>query len=304
MQAKVLSLDSLAELEMAIGRFASAAGEAAAGLRAEFSRRQAFLDEQEEDARAEVSHWREAVDNAEGYDELQGCLFALTEAGSRLGRVRGWRARVLDESLQFGSALAGFDRLLGRTIPASRSYLRSGVADLRAYAAVELLSGDRPSGAAPAATAVSPPIQGSDPTPRPEQLTDLSLPSGYVWVPLAQVSDVELAGVSSKDDYKKVSYDDMVVGLELLADEVLPRVDADPSGARSEVFLELDEMAGRPHEKGLQQIYDAFFGNEHIYLERQRGMTKFDITNGRHRIRVALDLGWTAIPARVKDLNQ
>ena len=53
----------------------------------------------------------------------------------------------------------------------------------------------------------------------------------------------------------------------------------------------------------LQQIYDAFFNKEYVYLERRRGQEKFDITNGRHRIRIALDLGSDAIPARVKDLR-
>jgi hypothetical protein len=71
-----------------------------------------------------------------------------------------------------------------------------------------------------------------------------------------------------------------------------------------DAFRDLDEKSGVTYENGLLRIYEAFFGQQdYIYLERPRGSSSFSITNGRHRVKVAQDLGWDAIPARVKDLN-
>ena len=95
----------------------------------------------------------------------------------------------------------------------------------------------------------------------------------------------------------------MVNGLRRLAAEILPRINANPDTLDRDSFRSLDETTGERYEDGLQSIYEAFFCEEFVYLERQRGQEQFEITNGRHRIKVALDLGWDAIPARVKDLK-
>jgi hypothetical protein len=301
MQAEVFSLDSLDDLDRALATFSSTAAEAVIAMRAEFLDRRTALDDQEEDAQVEVSNWAAALQLADD-DEREACACSLSEAQERLSRIRGWQARVHEEHSAFLTRAARFERLLDQTLPRTRDFLKTKTGELRAYGAMQ------PEPGASAAThgSVSGPVSLSPDgvtSPGPMKLTEHRLPDRFVWVPLAEISEARLAGVATKEAYKKVEYDTMATGLRRLAAEILPRIHSDPDRVGGDAFRSLDEAAGESCEDGLQRIYEAFFGKDFVYLERGRDQEKFEITNGRHRIRVALDLGWDAIPARVKDLR-
>lgn len=299
MQAEVLSLDSLDGLDRALAAFSVSASDALSAMRAEHLRRLADLDSREEDARAEVSDRLEALQLAEDDDERESCAYALAEAQERLRRISSWQARVREELSAFLAQAALFERLLDQEVPRGREFLRTRTGELRGYAAVQPEIGAGSAGYGTVAVQAGAAL----PPPSPMKLTEHRLPDRFVWVPLAEINQAELAGVATRDAYRKVDYDKMATGLRRLVAEILPRIDADPDQVDSDMFHSLDEASGEGIENGLQQIYEAFFHKEHIYLERRRGQEQFDITNGRHRIRIAIDLGWDAIPARVKDLR-
>lgn len=302
MQAEVHSRDSLDDLERALAAFSSKAADAVTAMSAEFLRRQADLDSQEENAQVEVSYWIEALQLADDDDERESCAYSLSLAQERLSRIRDWQGRVREDYSVFLTQTARFKRLLDKAVPRGQDFLRTRTEELRAYGAVQ----PEPRADCTGNGNVSGPIRpsaGEVGPSRQVKLTEYRLPDGFAWVPLAEISATQLTSIATKDDYKKVGYDKMSTGLRRLAAEILPRINADPDRVDSEVFRSLDEKSGEGVENGLQQIYDAFFSKEYVYLERRRGQEKFEITNGRHRIRVALDLGWDAIPARVKDLR-
>jgi hypothetical protein len=302
-QVEVLSRESLDHLEAALAKFSSRAKDALDAMRGDFLRQQDALDREEEEAQSEACYWLEALQEAEDDDVRESCASSFAAARERLGRIRGWQARARERQSQFVAQAARFDRLLDQTLPRCREFLKAKSGELRAYAAIQ--PEPAVTGASPPPSAATPqPLQtGVAPPADPKTLADFRLPAGFVWVPLAEISDSELAGVDAEGMYKKVPYATMQTGLRRLAAEVLPRLDADPDGLDRDSFARLDEAGGQGYEHGLQRIYEAFFCQDFIYLERRRGQEKFDITNGRHRIRVALDLGWEAIPARVKDLR-
>jgi len=302
MQAEILSLDRLEDLARALATFSIKAADAVTTMRAEFLRQRADLDGQEEDARVEVSNWVEAFQFAEDYDERESCAYSLSEAQERLSRIRGWQVRVREEHSAFLVQATQFGCLLDQALPKSHELLMIRIGDLRTYGAMQPDS--------VVSTAAKGSVSGLFPlpsgevfTPSPVKLTEHRLPDGFVWVPLAEISEDELAGIASQAGYKKVPYATMVTGLRRLATEILPRISANPNTLDRDSFRSLDETAGESYEDGLQRIYEAFFCNDFVYLERRRGREKFEVTNGRHRIRVALDLGWEAIPARTKDLR-
>lgn len=301
MQAEVLSLDSLDDLDRALATFSSQAADALTTMAAQFHRRRADLDSQEKDARAEVDHWVERLELAEDEDECESCMSSLSVARERLSISRYWQAKVREEHASFLTQVALFKRLLDQTLPRGRDLLRTRTGELRAYGAVQLEPGESAAGGSFSGTVL--PTPGEASPSNPAKLTEHRLPDGFVWVSLTEISTAGLAGVASKDDYKKVAYDTMATGLRRLAAEILPQINANPDALDRDSFRHLDEMAGESYEEGLQRIYEAFFCKDFVYLERRRGQEKFDITNGRHRIQVALDLGWDAIPARVKDLR-
>ncbi len=141
--------------------------------------------------------------------------------------------------------------------------------------------------------------------PRPDELCNFRLPQGFVWIPLRQIRlQEELAHVQAVVDYKKVDKETMRLGMIRLRTEVLPCL-SDETGLRgSSYFSEMDRASSQSYEHGLQRIYDAFFGESHVQLERGRTADLFGITNGRHRIKLAQELGWDAIPAKAEDASE
>jgi hypothetical protein len=72
----------------------------------------------------------------------------------------------------------------------------------------------------------------------------------------------------------------------------------------ADYFANCDAKTGATYTEGLLHVYEAFFGDDPIYLTRGQKDEKFSITNGRHRIKAALDAGWTAVPAKTSDLKE
>lgn len=309
MEAELLSLESLCDLEGAVATFSGKARDLLDALRAELRHREALLNEREDAARQEVAYWRSAVEGAEESEDLESYLSELSAARERLENVSRWQARIGEERTRFTVEAARFDRLLDQAVPACRGDLKAKIADLRSYGSIQLDLRDGASSAAAVGAAAEGPLSSVSPAVEipvgpPAKLTDLSLPDGFVWVPLAQVSQARLPSFSAGVANKGVSYEAMVSGLRRFAGEVLPRISLDPNGLGFDAFRALDEAAGQDYEHGLQRLYEGFFGKDFIYLVRGEDQEKFAITNGGHRIRVALDLGWDAIPARVKDLQE
>ena len=141
-----------------------------------------------------------------------------------------------------------------------------------------------------------------------DSLEHVPLPNGYRWIPLSQIDLAhELSGVASPNDFQKVDYVTMRRGLETFRSEILPALNAN-SGKNfwdlNAMFRDRDMASGKSYEYGVQRAFEAFFTQDDaIYLNRGRDEEQFRIINGRHRIKAALDAGWTAIPARTKDLR-
>jgi len=71
----------------------------------------------------------------------------------------------------------------------------------------------------------------------------------------------------------------------------------------SAYFFSLDQQAGVSYANGLLRVYEAFFGSEPIHLSRVKGAPQWTVGNGRHRILVAKELGWKAIPAQTVEVE-
>ena len=57
-------------------------------------------------------------------------------------------------------------------------------------------------------------------------------------------------------------------------------------------------------QSGLLRVYEAFFGDDVIHLGRGRRDKLFGVDSGRHRIKVAMDAGWTAVPVKMSDFRE
>jgi hypothetical protein len=146
------------------------------------------------------------------------------------------------------------------------------------------------------------PQQDRTPDTKPSlDLTHYALPPGFRWIPL---DEIEIEHIP-ESEFHKVSSDTMRVGMEKLG-EVLERLQerlTEPFMDNSAYFRRLDRRAGLTYEAGLQRVYEAFFGQDHIRLRRTKGSSHWTIEKGRHLIQVARALGWQAIPAEAVEVE-
>lgn len=116
---------------------------------------------------------------------------------------------------------------------------------------------------------------------------------GITDVPINSI-DVRDTVIKGESDFHKVTHDQMKDGVKKLESSVRPAVE---QGADGDYFSDLDQQKGLDYEHGYRRVYDAFYGNEPIRLDKD-GDT-YTVTNGYHRIFVAKELGIQTIPALV-----
>lgn len=299
--ADVRAIGALAELELALQRFALRGAEALAAIRSQCERNRKRLDQRAEDANREVRRRAAAVESADE-DDIDDCQQALEDAREARAEIRSWQKRVEDEYQSFRRDAARFDATMSRTVSEGRGVLRSKIALLNEYRAtqVERRNFTSPGGSISTSASVAQ-VDAS----RFDELHKFKLPRGFVWIPLRQIRlKEELENVQTAADYKKVDKETMRSGMVRLQTEILPFMSGETDLRGSDYFGEMDRANSLRYEHGLQRVYDAFFGESHIQLSRSVVPGQFDITNGRHRIRLAQELGWDAIPAQTEDASE
>jgi hypothetical protein len=106
------------------------------------------------------------------------------------------------------------------------------------------------------------------------------------------------ACLGAHEDFKKVSREQMKRGFVILRDFVLAEINRNPRISAFD-FDKIDRDKKMIQPDCCHNIYDVFFGNEPIRVCRASG-GKYSVVNGRHRITVARELGWQAVPASVE----
>ncbi len=131
------------------------------------------------------------------------------------------------------------------------------------------------------------------------------LPNGFEWLPIDRITDREMPG--SNDPPKGVPELQVRLGVERLWKEVLPLVGGTPDEMR-ERCRKFDnennriDRRGFVHKESVLAVWDAFFNtgaSNQIRADMVGASGRISITNGRHRIKVAKELGWRFIPAQV-----
>lgn len=103
------------------------------------------------------------------------------------------------------------------------------------------------------------------------------------------------AEIHGTGDFVKGSATEMAVGLKKLRD--MEPVITRGEGASSRYWAEIDRRAGLDYAGGKQRIYDAFYGQTAIRVEKS-GET-YVVTNGNHRLWLARKMGIAELPVRV-----
>ena len=119
------------------------------------------------------------------------------------------------------------------------------------------------------------------------------LPKGFVWVNLETIS---VAAYELSDTDRRAHFQDDVMAE--LVQSSLPRVSqfvTDRGFIDYDRIYSLDQSEGRSATNGIEAAARAFFGDEPIVLD---GDGPNAVINGRHRLRLAAQLGLRYVPVR------
>lgn len=223
---------------------------------------------------------------------VQQARIHLQKAQAELDNVRHWKYRVDEAASAYSIQAEQLSRSLSGDLPNATAFLGNRIAELQAYLAA----------APPAAAPLSPPSS-------PSAGTGAGIPPSYQggsrggrlsWVNTGiQIVDLDLIDLSDSPvadtgDFHKVSAQEMQEGLRKLQDVVMPAV---AQGADGDYFSQLDAAQGLDYAHGYRRIYDAFYGQDCIHLDKVGD--RYQVVNGYHRLFLARQLGIKTLPARV-----
>ena len=298
---EVLSIESLHNLGSAFGRFGGQVDEISDAIIPEFQRRINAIEERRYEAAQEIRYWQQCYNDTQDEDDIRHARHMLENVQLKLREIERWQGRI-DVSFQaFRGASARLRQLARDHTGNAKAFLSRKVAELQTYRAAGPsvnISVTKKNHASPGKAPEGLPPNAIEALP----LTDFPLPEGFCWIKLEEIDHGRL--IKEKKFYEG-SYEEFQRRLDLLKNEVLPILKKNPHSNYDD-FHKLDEQRGTLHSndglvhaESLNRTYELFFGNEPVVLDRNRGASLFGVTNGRGRIRVAKDMGWSAVPARV-----
>jgi hypothetical protein len=307
----VTSFEALQMLEARINRFSSRVSDALDEVEHVIQRKMESLDHIVLERKREVARWQRAYDEADPEDDdISYFSRRLDDAQEELDKAKRWRRRVEQAYATYAGKAKEARSLCTSNAARARAVLKEKIESLHEYAnlKVESVTGipvgsdSQAPGIGGAVFAVAEEMigRGFDTLETSvELLTNFLLPTGFTWIGLDRIETGGLVEVPGDDEFRKLPKSDMIEGINLLRTRILPAIQNDPSGANEDYFSELDRQEGRIGANSLRNIYDAYFRGEAMRVEPIGDGAHYRIDHGRHRLKIATELGWPAIPAKI-----
>ena len=308
--AHVRSVQTLQDLKDVLNRFAIEAQGSVRSAEGEIRLVEEWLRERQAHWRVEVQRRQEELrlaeaalarcrasasrDSRTGARHAPSCKAeqaAVQQARSRLGEAQAELSNVENWTRTVGQAAASYrgqaqrlSQKLSSDLPKGHAFLQRKISELQGY----LKAASAPSASSGHSTS-SP--QAGNARPAPVTGARANAPVQSISVDQIDLSDSPITGTG---DFHKASAQEMVEGFHKLQDVVAPAV---AGGADGDYFSQLDAAQGLDYSNGYRCVYDAFYGDGAIILEKVGN--SFQVLNGYHRLFVAGQLGVKSVPAKV-----
>jgi len=273
------------------------------------------LEDHQRDLQNRIDEYEAAAEEEENDedDEGDGSYYRALAARAQeeLDRAERVSARLTDKLASYQRAAQSIEALGSVNAPRGIQTLRGIQLDLLSYLSLEADSSGSFAGsdsgtynptpeALPSSTGAGSPEDDPGAGPDPSQFP---LPNGFAWIALSDIDMEEaIIEMAHPEAWKKTTREEMLHGFRTLQRTVLSTLKNFGTGIGRDWFASQDRAKGLTYEEGTERVFDAFFGDEPIVLSRRSGSDgPHEITNGRHRISIALELGWSAIPAIFTD---
>ena len=303
---EIRSNRALAEIRERLGHMSGCvrnhADEAHALVRSQFR----SLEELGRDRLDELSSAQHAV-NALDEEDCGGSEYEQLEtAEEALLEFRAVARDCHDARKRFEAAVIELTDRGTALTHAALSGIDAKIAAADAYLAIRL--DDSPgSSIKVVGSSATPTETAAPPTAHNEDYRFGNLPLGFAWIQLADLREKDF--LTDPSEFKKVKHGDMRRGVELLRDNILPVVNANPTLSRDDI-VRLDQQRGTGfdtdgfvHADSLATVWDAFLDPRREAEVVVIGRTSdggYDVINGRHRLGLARDLGMQAIPCKMQ----
>ncbi len=301
-EVHVSSIAAFREFAVRYKRFAQAVLEILEKAEADFRRRWEILEERYRLQQRRVAELRRRLEETDDEEERRYYENLLAEAEEDLQEMRRQMGQVREQYEAYRHHAQRIRELANQLTPKAVAFLDGRASELEAYVAVAI-PGTEAGPVTPSTTASPPETSASAPaSPAAPDITRYALPPGFEWVPLDEIAMDDLP---EDTEFHKASREEMLAGMSKLP-QVLELLQDRLDQSRTDntlYFWRLDRQAGRSYREGLQGAYEAFFGSEPIRLERSAEGGRWRITNGRHRVKLAKELRWSAVPASVSDYD-
>lgn len=306
-----ISPDALPPLRASLTKFRARVPEILDAMEREIARANRALGEHHEELERSARHWRSVAEMAEDEGEQAHAEQKLEEVEDRLRRLKRRIQEIRELLARYrADARNAREHCDAKTLAACHFVDKSHAAALAALAILAPGGGGTVAFSFTGAPgAAGPPALAANEVAKEElSLAQVAeelpvLPEGYDWIPVA-LAHPEVGRWPEHEEFIKVSYDAMRAGTKLLHAEMVPLFQRHP-GAGRDVFEAYDLAHGRTstglvHPQSLAHLYDQFFHPHNMMRCRMResdGLYEFE--NGRHRVRVAKDLGLRFVPAKI-----
>jgi len=260
----------------------------------------------------EVEQARDALENCRSYeddnyqpdcsgeeDELRQALREFETAKRNLDTAKSLYVKVENAIFEFHQHVRRLKDLATTNVNKANAYLENKMSAMEGYRAVQPQSSSTLSASSDAvsslqreavtATLFTTNSLSSLPT---HNQSDISGQWAETRVHNFDISNLLPEGIQGSSDFKKVEFDEMQDGLKKLQ-EMKPII-AQGIGDNRDYWADIDKKKGLDYPNGYQRVYEAFYGTEPIRIVKDGD--KYDITNGRHRIWAAKQLGIQTLP--------
>jgi hypothetical protein len=311
------SLERLKDFHNALVQFANRADGRISRLESQFSRARDYLSKKHTAFSHRVDMLEQMLYQADEECDTSQIEEKLDEARADLDRAIQCEAHVDAAESRYRQHLARVQAVLRSGIPEARNMLERKIGQLHDVLGVPVnhAPGRNSSvGSILSSAAMNSleEVQSSDhqfatePRPYSPIMQFYSLPSGFRWISLDSIAPADLEKARIIPESKKTSFAEMRKGFAVLQQEILPALASMSASQAYERFAAEDASAPRPDGLFRQNVFAAFFGGPgkaNIHLEKKRSDSFFTVIDGQHRIRVAMELGWEAIPAEAVEVE-
>jgi len=299
-ETRLEDIQTLKDLDFSFSQFVHIVEKLLYDIDMEIKSTEELLNSRYEYWRSEIEHWKEVIENSEEDEDLGYAYQKLSEAKENLNQINFWMKEVNERRNAYYYHKRIISELMENKFPKASHFLKQKYEELLPYFAnIESYASPKK---------ISPTEQNNKEEFSQGALISgipvsmCALPPGFKWVKIEEIDPTYLP--KPDEDFKHhASYETIQNDYRRLILELLPLLQVDPQLTR-DYLRKLDLKQSVSYPSSLESVYDMFFSKtDPIYLTKKKSDSLYSITSGAHRIKVAIDLGLSFVPAMTVEVN-